>query len=162
MVELALKIAITLILVSIGWYFGSRTERKHLQQLAEQEAKLAYIRLSNRRFDTRAQQTGELIVSNVVISQDYFKYIWAQIHGFFGGRLKSYESLLERARREALIRLKQQAARIGADEILAVRISVSEIAGQGSIEILAYGTAIHASQPRKPSDWPPRISLNQL
>ncbi len=160
MFELAFKIGITLLLFSIGWYFGKRTERKHLQQLAAQEALFAYIRVSTRRFDTREQQTGELIVSNVVISQDYFKYIWAQIHSFFGGRLKTYESLLERARREALLRLKQQAAQVGANEILAVRISVSEIAGQGSVEILAYGTAIHASQPNKAPDWPPRLPLN--
>lgn len=158
MVELAFKLGITLLLFCIGWYFGSRTERKHLQHLATREAQLAYIRLSNRRFDTREQQTGQLIVSNVVISQDYFKYVWAQIHSFFGGRLKTYESLLERARREALLRLKQQAVQVGANEILAVRICVSEIAGQGSVEILAYGTAIHASQAApKAMEWPPRL-----
>lgn len=157
MLELAFKIGITLLLACIGWYFGSRAERKHLQQLAQQEAQLAYIRVGSRRIDTREQQTGQLVMANVVISQDYFKFVWAHIHSFFGGRLKTYESLLERARREAILRLKQQAASVGADEVLAIRLSMSEIAGQGSVEILAYGTAIHAKHPKKQPDWPPRL-----
>lgn len=152
---LLLKILITLVLFCIGWYFGSRAERKHLEQLSRDEARLAYIRLGNCRLETR-EQRGELVVSNVVISHDYFKFIWSHIHSFFGGRLKTYESVVERARREAMVRLKKQAEQLGADEILAIRLSISDIAGtQGSVEVLAYGTAIYATQAKPKNVWPP-------
>ena len=157
MTELLFKLGITLFLFCIGWYFGSRTERRHLQQLAQQEARLAYIRVGSRRLEVREQQRGQLVMANVVISHDYFKFVWAQIHSFFGGNLKTYESLLERARREALLRLKQEAEQLGASEILAVRFSVSAIAGQGSVEVLAYGTAIYQAQGRIQPAWPPHL-----
>lgn len=154
--ELLIKIAIFVCLFCIGWYFGSRAEQKHLQQLLKDEASLSYIRIGSRRFETR-DQAGQLVMASVVISHDYFKMIWANIHGFLGGRLKTYESLLERARREAIVRLKKQAQGLGADEILAIRIATSDMGGQGGmVEVVAYGTAIIAKQATRPNIWPPQ------
>jgi len=86
---------------------------------------------------------GQMVSSNVVISHDYFKYILANIQNFFGGRLTSYESVVERARREAMLRLKQEADRIGANHIMGVRMSTTELGMQGGmVEVFAYGTAI--------------------
>ena len=61
--------------------------------------------------------------------------------------MKSYESLVDRARREAILRMKEQAIERGAILVTSVRIETSSISkGQrqtiGSIEVLAYGTAI--------------------
>lgn len=93
-------------------------------------------------------------MASVVLSHDYFKWVWAQIHNFFGGRLITYESLLDRARREAIVRLKQQAEKLGAVEILALRLVSTEIGQQGGmVEVLAYGTAIISKQRTQP--WPP-------
>ena len=65
----------------------------------------------------------------------------------FGGEVLSYETLIDRARREAVLRMKEEAEK--ADVILNLRIETSSI-GQtankrntiGSIEAIAYGTAI--------------------
>ena len=87
--------------------------------------------------------TGQLVSSNVVISHDYFKYVLANIQNFFGGRLTSYESVVERARREAMIRLKQEAHAMGANHIMGVRLNTTELGMQGGmVEVFAYGTAI--------------------
>ncbi len=59
----------------------------------------------------------------------------------FGGRVKSYESLLDRARREALLRLKKDAMDEGYHAVVNVRFSTSSIA-QGAAELFAYGTAV--------------------
>ncbi|MEG2885479.1 MAG: heavy metal-binding domain-containing protein, partial [Acinetobacter sp.] len=84
--------------------------------------------------------------SNVVISHDYFKYIIAQIQNFFGGNLTTYESVVERARREAIVRLKQEAEKIGAKHIMGLRLSTTELGMQGGmVEVFAYGTAISTS-----------------
>jgi uncharacterized protein YbjQ (UPF0145 family) len=139
---LILKIVLFCILFALGLGFGRYNERKHLKQLEENEQELAYITLDNHRF-THYQVEGQLVTSNVVISHDYFKYVIAKIQNFFGGRLKSYESILERARREAVVRLKKEAAKQGANHIAALRLSSTEMGIEGGmVEVFAYGTAV--------------------
>lgn len=136
------KILIFVILFAVGWTFGRHAERKHLNELEAQEKRLAYIRIDNNRFKT-SEHPGQLVSSNVVISHDYFKYVIANIQNFFGGRLTSYESVVERARREAVVRLKLEAEKMGATQIMGLRLSTTELGMQGGmIEVFAYGTAI--------------------
>lgn len=140
--SLIFKIILTLILFCIGWLFGRHIERKHLNELEEKEARLAYIRLDTNKFQT-SELNGQLVSSNVVISHDYFKYIIAQIQNFFGGRLSTYESVVDRARREAVVRLKLEAEQMGAKHIMGLRLSTTELGMQGGmVEVFAYGTAI--------------------
>ena len=140
---LILQIIIFAILFSVGFGFGRYNERKHFRYLDEQEQRLAYIRVNNSRFAV-SEYSGHMISSNVVISHDYFKYVIANIENFFGGRLTRYESVVERARREAMLRLKQEAHAIGASHIMGVRLSTTELGMQGGmVEVFAYGTAIY-------------------
>ncbi|OTG93003.1 YbjQ family protein [Acinetobacter sp. ANC 3832] len=139
---LIFKIILTLILFCIGWLFGRHIERKHLNELEEKEARLGYIRLDTNKFQT-SELNGQLVSSNVVISHDYFKYIIAQIQNFFGGRLSTYENVVDRARREAVVRLKLEAEQMGAKHIMGLRLSTTELGMQGGmVEVFAYGTAI--------------------
>lgn len=155
--ELFIKLGISLLLFVIGWGFGRHNERKHWAQLTEDEAAFAHIRIDNRRFETRDTQ-GRLVVASVVIAQDYFKWVLASIRNFLGGRITVYETLLDRARREAIVRLKKQAAQAGAVEILGLRIETPEVGTDvGSVEVLAYGTMIFAEKLDRP--WPPRVDL---
>ena len=66
-----------------------------------------------------------------------------------GGRIKTYEPLLDRARREAVLRMTEEAQRLGYDAVINVRLETSRLAnarsnGQGiaGVEMLAFGTAI--------------------
>lgn len=139
---LILQIAVFAILFAIGFGFGRYNERKHLDSLAENEKRLAYITLDNSRFKT-SSHPGQMISSNVVISHDYFKYVIANIQNFLGGRLTSYESIVERARREAIVRLKLEAEKMGATRIMGLRLSTTELGMQGGmVEVFAYGTAV--------------------
>lgn len=141
---LIFKIAITLVLFFIGWGFGRFIEQKHLKELLENEQRLSHIGIDTNKFQTSDFQ-GQLISSNVVISHDYFKYIIAQIQNFFGGRLTTYESVVDRTRREAIVRLKQQAENLGAKKIMGLRLSTTELGMQGGmVEVFAYGTAIRS------------------
>ena len=61
--------------------------------------------------------------------------------------MRSYESLLDRAKREAILRLKAQAT--GCDAIINLRMETSNLAsvqsrkkGIGGVEVIAYGTAV--------------------
>ncbi|AXY56031.1 YbjQ family protein [Acinetobacter chinensis] len=139
---LIFKIVLTLVLFIIGWAFGRHIEHKHLNELEHKEQALAHIRIDTNKFQT-SEHPGLLIESNVVISHDYFKYIIAQIQNFFGGRLTTYESVVDRARREAVVRLKQKAMDAGATQIMGLRLSTTELGMQGGmVEVFAYGTAI--------------------
>lgn len=136
------KIGLFVALFVIGWTVGRHIEAKHLKALDAQEQRLAYIRMDTSRFKT-AEQPGQLISSNVVISHDYFKYVIATIQNFFGGRLTTYETVVDRARREAIVRLKLEAERIGATQILGLRLNTTELGMQGGVvEVFAFGTAI--------------------
>ena len=69
------------------------------------------------------------------------------MRAIIGGRVSSYETLIDRARREAILRMKEQAAAKGANYVFNVKMETSSISkGQrdsiGSVEVLAYGTAI--------------------
>jgi len=81
-----------------------------------------------------------------VVAVDYFKKFIAAIKMFFGGKLGMYDSLLTRARRQAIVRMLREADALGADAIYNVRVEFSAIGAQpqaiGGAELLAYGTAV--------------------
>ncbi len=141
MENLIFQLVIFALLFSVGFAFGRRNERQHLAELEQNEQRLAYISVGNLR-KVEFEHHGQLISSNVVISHDYFKYVLASVQNFFGGRLSSYESIVERARREAMVRLKIQAEQLGATHIAAVRLSTTDLGMGGMVEVFAYGTAI--------------------
>ena len=92
----------------------------------------------------------KLVCGNAVISVDYFKPFAAGLRGIIGGRIGSYESLFERARREAMLRMKIEARRHGGNIVLNVKFETTRIysgGGRGaiSVEALAYGTAYSRS-----------------
>ena len=96
-------------------------------------------------------QVGEaaLVTGSVVVSLDYFKRFIAGLRALIGGRIKTYEPLLDRARREALLRMKEEARDRGFDAIINVRLHTSRLAnsrgngeGTAGVEVLAFGTGL--------------------
>ena len=149
--QVLINYAPLLVLFLVGWFFGARHERQHLARLAIAEAKLSHIMVSTERFyvpNTVADSRGELVLGSVVIAQDYFKMVIAKVLSFFGKNLTTYESLLERARREAVVRMRMQAQQKGYNHIYGLRFEVSNINQMGSmVEAIAYGTAVHTLKP---------------
>ncbi|RME71145.1 MAG: YbjQ family protein [Verrucomicrobia bacterium] len=132
-----------------GLIIGSILESRHFASIRSREAATAdYPAVPTRSWDeTRAVAEVRLVASSVVVSLDYFKRILAGLRNIFGGRIRSYESLLDRAKREAILRLKESAP--GFDIIVNLRVDTSNIAsvhnrkkGIGGVEVLASGTAI--------------------
>jgi len=58
-----------------------------------------------------------------------------------GGELKAYSKLLTSARDEAIDRMEEQAAAMGADAVVNVRLETSTVV-KGGAEVIAYGTAV--------------------
>ncbi len=143
------ELGVFLVLLALGYFFGRYAERSHYRSILRREKEsLKFPLLTLRTPPASLKRCDALLVTgNVVVSVDYFKRFLAGLRALVGGRLKSYESLVDRARREAILRMKEQAMDRGAVVVMAVRIetaSISKGQGQaiGSIEVLAYGTAI--------------------
>ncbi len=87
-----------------------------------------------------------------MIAEDYFKRVAASLKSLVGGNLvAATRSLLERGRREAIVRMKQQARRLGATHVVNVRLETASLSEDWSgrrpmfsAEFIAYGTALRA------------------
>ena len=140
-----------LTLLVVGYIFGKLAEKKHYRSIIEREKQWMQIpTTSGRRVLATKQevQRVQLATGSVVISVDYFKRIVAGLRNIFGGNVQSYETLVDRARREAVLRMKESCPK--ADQIINLRLETSSISkGQknqvGSVEVLAYGTAVYLS-----------------
>lgn len=147
-----MEILILLILLALGYFFGQRAEKKHFKSIiAREKASLSIptVTMKTPPVINKHELNSTLVTGSVVISIDYFKKFVASLKMLFGGRVTQYESLLDRARREALLRMKEQATLSNAFIIMNTRVETSSISKNskrrnsvGAVEVLAYGTAI--------------------
>ena len=128
-------------MLGVGLFFGRRREKKHFEEIVMREKQLLHLPV-RAECVTKTPYTEVMMVSgSVVIANDYFKSTVAALKTLFGGRLTSYESLMDRARREAQLRAKIKAQAWGAKEILHFRFETAAL-DQLGVEIFAVGTAI--------------------
>lgn len=149
--ELLLNVGFTFALLVTAYFVGGALERRHYRSIREREDRLRgypVLTFETLPADWRAGR-AELVTGSVVVSLDYFKRIIAGLRSLIGGRIKTYEPLLDRARREAVLRMIEEAQRLGYDAVINVRLETSRLAnargnGQGiaGVEMLAFGTAI--------------------
>ncbi len=141
-----LDLALFLLLLAIGYVAGHAIEQRHYASIRRRERRYRDVLAFPMRFapDSVTAQQAFLVHGTVVVSADYFKTFVAGLRNLFGGRFRSYETLLERARREAVLRLKQDARARGARLVVCVRFETTTIASgwAPAIEVLAYGTAL--------------------
>ena len=140
-----------LLILMIAYFIGSAIEKRHFANIRKREDDLHGFPVVS--FDTMPDDwkvsSSNLVTGSIVISLDYFKRVIAGLRGLIGGRIKTYEPLLERARREALLRMTESAREQGYDAIFNVRLETSRLAnatrdgkGTAGVEMLAFGTAV--------------------
>jgi uncharacterized protein YbjQ (UPF0145 family) len=143
-------IVVPVLLIGLGYVVGRWRERAHFRSLARREAQLAGMMESNvkRIVDPDTVVEAGMVLGQAVIATDYFKTFIAQLRSVIGGRIRTYETLMDRARREARCRMLEQAAQRGATEVWNVRQETSNIMSSSrrnagvSVEVFAYGTAV--------------------
>lgn len=132
-----------IILVGLGYFIGTQVEKKHYASLKRREA--LYLQLpaatAKNVLEDRPIEKALLVSASAAISTDYFKTLLSGLRNLLGGEISAHETILDRSRREAIVRLKEKA--IGADIILNLRIETSAVSMMGGAEVLAYGTAIY-------------------
>ena len=148
------EIIVFVCITGCGLIFGTIIEKRHYTSIIEREEKFKNIIILS---DTDLKEAGTtegdgmLMTGGTAVSIDAFKKLMAGFVNLFGGRVKSYESLIDRARRESILRLKEKAYEGNYNAIINLRIETSSITKNakqsiGSIEAFAYATAIKLTQ----------------
>ncbi len=143
-----LDLLVFLTLLLLGYGFGHYNEQRHYRSIMQREhAMQELIMVSSRELPPLPGTDNQLVCGSVVVSVDYFKRTLAALRNLFGGRMSAYETLLERARREARLRMAEQAQGMGARMICNIKLETSSLykgrqQSIGSVEVLAYGTAL--------------------
>ena len=149
--DLLISLVPALFLLLLAYFLGSQLESNHYKSIREREAAtkdMVVINFPRFPFDVEIER-ADLVMGSVVVSHDYFKRFLAQLRTIVGGRIKAYEPLLDRARREAVLRMKEQALARGHHTVVNIRLETSRLAnsqrggkGTAGVEMLAYGTAL--------------------
>jgi len=143
----------------LGLVCGRTAERRHFRRLREREAELADMPVTNlKTFPGGAEPTAHacLVLGECVIASDYLKSFLARWRNIFGGEMRSFVTLMERARREATVRMLQDARRRGYNAVCNVRLRTATVGsatrrgGAAMVEMIATGTAYNV--PRGPAD----------
>lgn len=129
-------------LVVLGFFVGGAREKKHFAELKLREADLL-SKVPTRSIVGRKLLSGEvfLVTGNVVVASDHFKNFVGALKSFFGGSMGPQEALMDRARREAVCRLRESALKLGAKEVVDLHIETSYL-DQAGVEVSAYATAV--------------------
>ncbi len=125
-----------------GYFFGSWIEKQHYRSIRDREK--SFLRLpavtSKNLLEDRPVEKSIMVYGSVSLAIDAFKMLLSGLRSILGGRLSSTESILDRARREAILRLKEQAP--DSDIILNLRLETIFLE-KNSVEVFACGTAVY-------------------
>jgi uncharacterized protein YbjQ (UPF0145 family) len=151
LVQLFLFFGVPLLFLVLGFFVGRWTERRHLKRLEEAEHRLSSVRVSNVKTFPGGVKPGtsvRIVTGESVVATDAFKNYLAKWRNVFGGEVRSYNTLVDRARRQAVVNVLEQADRAGCNAVCNLRLNTSTIAsssksrqGSGVVEVLATATA---------------------
>lgn len=82
-----------------------------------------------------------LVRGNTIRARHVGRDIIAVFRNLVGGEISEYTKLLAEAREQALDRMLEEVRELGANAVVEVRFSTSEVM-QAAAELLAYGTAV--------------------
>jgi len=140
-------------LLVLGYLFGRIAEKRHYKKIIKREAETQHLPVIASRYPPQDRPYHQVLVSgNVVIASDYFKSFLAGLINIFGGRVTPFESMLDRARRESMLRMKDKARALNASYVFNIKFDTTRIAtGRvGAMEVVAYGTAMVPLEPATP------------
>jgi len=150
MLEQLFPLLLTLFLLALGFGAGRFVELRHFRSLSAREAQFREFVVTNLKTvpSPATAKQSLLVVGDAVIAADYFKSFAARLRNLVGGEVRTFHTLMLRARREARVRMLSQARRAGAIEVYNVRYETSNIRSAGrnsaavSVEVFAFGTAV--------------------
>ena len=139
-----------------GFLIGRNVEKRHFRSLEEREAATRNVLVTQvKSFPMAITDAGPptVVLAEAVIASDHLKSFLAVWKNIFGGEIRSFQTLQERAKREAILRLVENATHQGFNAVCNVRVMTADIGGNTSggrktpmAAVIATGTAYHAEQ----------------
>ena len=127
--------------LGLGGLWDRHKIKKGLLAIEQLEQRLAHIKIITNKNEQCSH--AQFISAHVVISQNYFNRTMSQLKGFFGKNSLHDFEITDLARRQALIKLKQQAHIMNSHRIIAVRFETNNVKyNQGIVEVITYGMAV--------------------
>ena len=144
-----------LFMLAFAWAMGAWIRNRHEADLAQRELAVAHILVHNtgRLQDAvTGPQPSVMITSEVTLGVDHFRGFLGQWKSLFGGQVRSYQMVLDRARREVVMRILEQTNAMGYNALANLRIDFADISGSAlarrtaaDISVLASGTAYYVA-----------------
>jgi len=100
---------------------------------------------SNTIKEKKIEKNLGLVLGNTIRAKHIGKDILAGLRSIVGGEIKEYTEALSEARDIAIKRMIEQANELGADAIIGVRFTTSQVM-TGAAELLVYGTAVKLTE----------------
>lgn len=138
----------TLIVGFLGWSIASFFEYRHFSSIRKREEAHNHISLSTRNVHDHTDTDGVLLVGSVMVSHDFFRTLIIVIRKVIGGNVSLYERLAARGRREAIVRLKEEAELRGIKEVINIRFDTVKISARflSGVAMTVYGTGLKDSR----------------
>ena len=134
-VTLALYVGLPAVVLFVGWLVGHLSETKHERSLAAREEALKDIETTDMRNPpgfAGAEGPCSLVSGEAVVASDTFKSWVFGFKNIVGGESKTFTRLFDRARREALLRMKERARELGCNAVCNVRFDSADIGGNAA------------------------------
>jgi uncharacterized protein YbjQ (UPF0145 family) len=148
-------ILFSLLLPFLSWAIGRWYQDRLMSALQLNEKQQGNMLQSDRHLSTQSLMTAmtakssTLLHVSICVGPSIGQIFFMWVKSIFGGRLHSYDVVLDYGRREALLRLRKQAAQFGCTSLINIRIETSVISfaktdksKQASVEFLAFATGI--------------------
>jgi len=133
--------------LTLGYVAGKIAEHRHYKSIRRREHGLLNTPTVTWKTLTgdRPIRSSELAVGSVVISVDHYKRFLMAFRRIFGGESYAYATVIDRGRREAILRMKESSP--DAHLFLNARLETATISNGrgksvGTAEVLAYATAV--------------------
>ncbi|MGE4305747.1 MAG: heavy metal-binding domain-containing protein [Novosphingobium sp.] len=84
-----------------------------------------------------------IVTGEVIVGANLFRDLFASITDIVGGRSGKYEQVLQRARKEAIAEMEDEAIKLGANAVVGIDLDY-EVLGQGGsmLMVSCSGTAV--------------------
>ena len=157
LIVLGVSLLFAVFMLGLGFFVGGWRERVHLESLSDRELQNHDFLITQVKSypDVNPHASApKMFIGEAVIGSDYLKTFLGGLRNFFGGEVRSYQTLMDRARREALQRIVEQARAEGYNAICNVRMQTADVGGNNVTannkkkamvmsSILASATAYH-------------------
>jgi len=148
-------ILLLLLFPFLSWAIGRWYQDRLMSALLLNEKQQGNMLQSDQHLSTQslmttmAAESSTLLHVSICVGPSMGQIFFMWFKSIFGGRLHSYDVVLDYGRREALLRLNRQAKNLGCSSVVNIRIETSTVSfakndksNTSSVEFLAFATGI--------------------